>query len=125
MIFVPLLHYLKNKNAFSGNEDAMRYQLTPGKRTVPDPEKGGDATREEAILTVDVWPEPWTLEFTDPALRRQKVFPLTEEGRAEAAEYLSSTYSADTAYWKQRPSILDSEPWSPPKDEEAESEGDK
>ena len=62
---------------------------------------------------------------TDPALRRQKVFPLTEEGRAEAAEYLSSTYSADTAYWKQRPSILDSEPWSPPKDEEAESEGDK
>ena len=44
---------------------------------------------------------------------------------AEAAEYLSSTYSADTAYWKQRPSILDSEPWSPPKDEEAESEGDK
>ena len=85
MIFVPLLHYLKNKNAFSGNEDAMRYQLTPGKRTVPDPEKGGDATREEAILTVDVWPEPWTLEFTDPALRRQEVFPLTEEGRAAAA----------------------------------------
>ena len=65
------------------------------------------------------------LDRTDPALRRQKVFPLTEEGRAEAAEYLSSTYSADTAYWKQRPSILDSEPWSPPKDEEAESEGDK
>ena len=53
------------------------------------------------------------------------VFPLTDEGRAAAAEYLSSAYSADLALWKQRPSILDSEPWSPPKDEEAESEGDK
>ena len=37
MIFVPLLHYFKNKNSFSGNEDGMRYLLTPGKRKVPDP----------------------------------------------------------------------------------------
>ena len=103
----------------------MRYLLSPGKRSVPDPDGGEGAQKEEAVLTVDIWPDPWALDCTDPALRRQKVFPLTEEGRAEAAEYLSSTYSADTAYWKQRPSILDSEPWSPPKDEEAESEGDK
>ena len=103
----------------------MRYLLSPGKRSVPDPGGGEGAQKEEAVLTVDIWPDPWALDRTDPALRRQKVFPLTEEGRAEAAEYLSSTYSADTAYWKQRPSILDSEPWSPPKDEEAESEGDK
>ena len=40
MIFVPLLHYFKNKNSFSGNEDGMRYLLTPGKRKVPDPEGG-------------------------------------------------------------------------------------
>ena len=121
MIFVPLLHYLKNKNAFSGNEDAMRYQLTPGKRTVPDPEKGGDATREEAILTVDVWPEPWTLEFTDPALRRQEVFPLTEEGRAAAAKYLADAYAAEPERWHQHPSLLDCEPWTPPAEE---SEGE-
>ena len=25
MIFVPMLHYLQNKNSFSGNEDGMRY----------------------------------------------------------------------------------------------------
>ena len=125
MIFVPLLHYFKCKNQYSGNEDGMRYLLSPGKRSVPDPDGGEGAQKEEAVLTVDIWPDPWALDCTDPALRRQKVFPLTEEGRAEAAEYLSSTYSADTAYWKQRPSILDSEPWSPPKDGEAESEGDK
>ena len=35
MIFVPMLHYLQNKNSFSGNEDGMRYLITPGKRSVP------------------------------------------------------------------------------------------
>ena len=45
MIFVPLLHYFKNKNSFSGNEDGMRYLLTPGKRKVPDPEGGEGESR--------------------------------------------------------------------------------
>ena len=40
MIFVPLLHYFKCKNLYSGNEAGMRYLLTPTKRTVPDPEGG-------------------------------------------------------------------------------------
>ena len=38
MIFVPLLHYFKCKNLYSGNEAGMRYLLTPTKRTVPAPE---------------------------------------------------------------------------------------
>ena len=52
MIFVPMLHYLQNKNSFSGNEDGMRYLITPGKRSVPDPDSGEEAKKEEAILTV-------------------------------------------------------------------------
>ena len=114
MIFVPLLHYFKNKNSFSGNEEGMRYLLTPGKRKVPDPEGGEGAEKEESILTVDVWPDPWTLEFTDPALRRRVVYPLSEEGLTAAAQYLKDTYEADLSLWKQRPSLLDSEPWTPP-----------
>ena len=82
MIFVPLLHYFKCKNTYSGNEYGLRYRLTPGKRSVPDPEGGEGAVKEESILTVDYWPDPWTLEMTDPALRRQEIFPLTDEGRA-------------------------------------------
>ena len=39
MIFVPLLHYLKNKNAFSGNEDAMRYRQASA--PCPTPKKAG------------------------------------------------------------------------------------
>lgn len=43
MIFVPLLHYFKCKNQYSGNEDGMRYLLSPGKRSVPDPDGGEGA----------------------------------------------------------------------------------
>ena len=89
MIFVPMLHYLQNKNSFSGNEDGMRYLITPGKRSVPDPDGGEEAKKEEAILTVDLWPEPWTLDKTDPALRRREIFPMTEEGRTAVAQYLN------------------------------------
>ena len=46
MIFVPMLHYLQNKNSFSGNEDGMRYLITPGKRYVPDPD-GGEEDKKE------------------------------------------------------------------------------
>ena len=67
MIFVPLLHYFKCKNQYSGNEDGMRYLLSPGKRSVPDPDGGEGAQKEEAILTVDIWPDPWALDRTDPA----------------------------------------------------------
>ena len=114
MIFVPLLHYFQCKNSYSGNEEGMRYLLTPGKRSVPDPEGGEGAQKEEAILTVDVWPDPWALDKTDPALRRQEIYPLSDEGRASAAKYLADTYNAEPERWKQRPSILDCEPWTPP-----------
>ena len=105
MIFVPMLHYLQNKNSFSGNEDGMRYLITPGKRSVPDPDGGEEAKKEEAILTVDLWPEPWTLDKTDPALRRREIFPMTEEGRTAVAQYLNDAYNAEPERWSaHRPS---------------------
>ena len=64
-------------------------RLTPGKCKVTG-EDG--AEQERSTLTVDVWPYPWMLEFTDPALRRQAVFALSDEGRAQAADYLSQLY---------------------------------
>ena len=97
MIFVPLLHYFKCKNQYSGNEDGMRYLLSPGKRSVPDPDGGEGAQKEEAVLTVDIWPDPWALDCTDPALRRQKVFPLTEEGRAVGVQTGQGNYQGRAA----------------------------
>ena len=114
MIFVPLLHYFKCKNSYSGNEEGMRYLLTPGKRKVPDLAGGEGAEKEEEILMVEVWPGPWTIDMTDPELRRKEIYPLSDEGREEAAKYLKETYEAETEFWKHRPSILDCDPWTPP-----------
>ena len=94
MIFVPLLHYFKCKNTYSGNEYGLRYRLTPGK------------------------------EMTDPALRRQEIFPLTDEGRAAAASCLEDAFNADPERWKNCPDMMDCDPWTPPApepEEEAET----
>ena len=122
MIFVPLLHYFKCKNSYSGSEAGMRYLLTPGKRTVPDPEGGEGAEKEEAILTVDIWPDPWALDQTDPALCRREVFPLSDEGRTAAAQCMKEAFEAEPERWKNTPSILDCEPWAPPAPEEEKTE---
>lgn len=121
MIFIPLLHYFQCKNTYSGSEDGMRYRLTPGKRKTV----GEDGTeKDQSTLTVDVWPDPWTLEFTDPALRRQAVFALSEEGRAQAAAYLSDAYHAEADRWKSCPSLLDCDPWTPPQPTAEEGEAE-
>ena len=122
MIFVPLLHYFKCKNQYSGSEDGMRYLLSPGKRSVPDPDGGEGAQKEEAILTVDIWPDPWALDQTDPALRRREVFPLSDAGRAAAAQCMKEAFEAEPERWKNTPSILDCEPWAPPAPEEEKAE---
>ena len=113
MIFVPLLHYFKCKNSYSGNEYGLRYRMIPGKRTVPDPDGGEGAAKEESILTVDYWPDPWTIEKTDPALRVQKVFPLSDEGREAAAAFLQDAFNAEPERWKNCPSMMDCDPWEP------------
>ena len=118
MIFVPLLHYFKCKNIYSGNEAGLRYRLTPGKRSVPDPDGGESAVKEESILTLDYWPDPWTLEKTDPALRVQEVFPLSDEGRTAAARCLQQVFDADPDRWKNCPDMMDCDPWEPPAAEE-------
>ena len=58
--------------------------MIPGKRTVPDPNGGEGAAKEESILTVDYWPDPWTIEKTDPALRVRSV-SLREHRRRHPA----------------------------------------
>ena len=84
--------------------------------------RGEGAAKEESILTVDYWPDPWTIEKTDPALRVQKVFPLTDEGREATAAFLQDAFNADPDRWKNCPSMMDSDPWEPPA---AEAEPDK
>ncbi len=115
MIFVPLLHYLQCKNSLQRQRGRDALPASP-RASAPCPTRTAARRpqKEEAILTVDLWPEPWTLDKTDPALRRREVFPLTDEGRAAARKYLNDAYNAEPERWSARPSILDCEPWTPP-----------
>ena len=84
----------------------------------PDPDGGEGAVKEESILTVDYWPDPWTIEKTDPALRVQKVFPLSDEGREAAAAFLQDAFNAEPERWKSCPSMMDCDPWEPAAEDE-------
>ena len=111
MLDLPQLLYFQNKNVYSASQAEMRYRAVPGKR------KDADGA-EEAVLTVDIWPGPWTIEYTDPALGMQQVFPLTGEGLARAAAWVRSVYEGDPDRWQTAPSILDCSPWTPPAPEQ-------
>ena len=108
---VPLLQWFKNKNQYSGSHFGMRYQFTPQKKKVAL-EDGTE--KEESILRLDIWPDPWAIEHTDPALRRFEEYPLTEEGRADAIGHLSEVFYAEEDRWKSCPGILDCDPWEAP-----------
>ena len=74
MIFVPLLHYFKCKNQYSGNEDGMRYLLSPGKR----------------IASRQLWmgrPAKYARDLTDAALADMQagVAGYVENGRIHRA----------------------------------------
>jgi hypothetical protein len=117
--WIPLVHYFKCKNQYSGSEAGMRYLITPGKQK----QTAADGSEKEvATLTVDIWPDPWALEKTDPALRRREVFPLDEEGRTQVIALLREAYEAEEERWNSCPSILDCEPWKPAPEPEPEPE---
>ena len=117
MLGRPRRLFYQNKNADPAGQSEVRYRALPGKRKT---DEGG----AEAVLTVDIWPGPWTIEYTDPALRAQRVFPLSEEGRAEAMAWIAETYHGDPERWQTAPSILDCEPWTaPPEAPNQEAEG--
>ena len=107
----PIYHWFHNGNPYSGAEGGMRYVITPGKKPDPGDESG---KKKVEYLTAQVWPGPWTIDMTDPELRRKEIYPISDEGREEAAKYLKETYEAETEFWKHRPSILECDPWTPP-----------
>ena len=106
------------------NDAVVDIDFRTSANAAPDPDGGEGAAKEERILTLDYWPDPCTLEMTDPALRRQEIFPLTDEGRAAAASCLEDAFNADPERWTNCPDMMDCDPWTPPApepEEEAET----
>lgn len=78
---IPLLLYFQNGNEYTGSSSAksgneLRFKLKP----------------EEDKLVAEVWPGPFCYEKSEITGRAE--FPLTEEGRAQALEWLNRQYGA-------------------------------
>ncbi len=115
---IPLLHYFQRKNEYSGARNGMRYFFSPQDVRLLDEsgaavldEKGGEKTIKK--LGVSIWPDPWALNRTDPALRMVRQFDFTEDGRTAAIAWLAECYQAEPERWESCPNILDSTPWYP------------
>lgn len=65
-------NYIK-KEPFFGSDTGMRYRLTK---------------EEEGLLAV-IWPEPFNYINTEDDLKISKVFPMTQEGKSEAVQWMN------------------------------------
>ena len=84
-----VLNYVK-KEEYTGSMDGMRYMLK------------AISVGEEKKMEVIIWPEPYAYGHTPEELKIRRIFDLSEEGVAEAADYLNEQYTANTQLWNLR-----------------------
>lgn len=85
------LGYIK-KLEYTGGYKGMRYMLKKGSRKVTD--ENGEEKKEDIMIGF-VWPEPFCFAKTDPEKIVQKEFPLTQEGKEEAVNWLNETFEKE------------------------------
>lgn len=82
----PFVHY-EYGEAYFGSSGNMRFRIAR------DPLKNVHFTppdkRGEASLRVTVWRGPYGYAATEEALRTDRLFPFSEEGLQQAADWLS------------------------------------
>lgn len=86
----PRLLYFQKKNIYTGDHHGMRIRLC-----AVQPEEG------ERVLRAWVWEEPLCFAAADPNSLQSADFPLTEEGRAAACDWVRARYEAEKPRWKQ------------------------
>ena len=64
MIFVPLLHYFKCKNTYSGNEYGLRYRLTAAASCLEDAFNADPERWKNCPDMMDC--DPWTPPAPEP-----------------------------------------------------------
>ena len=107
---LPVYLYFKNGNVYSGSHQGMRYQIRQGTRPDPQDESG---KKKSPYLEVQAWPEPWSIEHTDPAKISVQEFSPDAEGVKAGVEWLRELLISRRQDWENVPSILDCEPWHP------------
>ena len=77
------LDFIK-KEPLTGSDTGMRFVL----------KKASDE-----LLSAVIWPEPYSLEATDDALKTEESFPLSSDGLTEAVEWLNDQHKNRSQIW--------------------------
>lgn len=77
------LNYIK-KDPVTGSYKGMRYQLM----------------KDKDDIEVTIWPEPYNYLKTPEEQKQHIHFPLTNEGKEEAINWMNEQYQAQNALWK-------------------------
>ncbi len=87
-----VLNYVK-KEEYTASMDGMRYMLKKKE------------TEEGAQLEAVVWPEPYCYAKTGEEQKTRRVFPLSDEGVSQAADWLNEQYVSRKQYWEQTKAV--------------------
>lgn len=87
-----LTHYIKG--TYSGSFRGMRYFINSV--------ASGD---EKRVLSLCIWPEPYSFAATDEKLKEFFQFEFTEEGLQELEDKLNEVYGERQEYWKKKAGI--------------------
>ena len=83
-LFLPTLHTFAMNNIFTGSCGVFRFRVAP--TVVMRTQKEVDM--EQSYITCEYWHGPYCYEKSD--MEDKKVFPMSEEGRAEMKHWLES-----------------------------------
>lgn len=84
------LNFYNYGNPFTGSYKGMRYRVIKQKEVRND---AGEVVQEQGLLVV-LWPEPFSFEKTDDAVKQSRLFPFSEEGKVQAVAWLNERYEA-------------------------------
>lgn len=77
------------KEPLTGSLNRMRYRISLKKTEEP----------EQETLQVVLYPDEWSFENTDEALKQYYEFPYTEEGMATITEFLNEQAEKQKELW--------------------------
>lgn len=88
------LNFYNYGNPFTGSYKGMRYRIIKQKEAKNDE---GEVMQPLGLLVV-LWPEPFSFEKTEDALKQSRLFPFSEEGKEQAVAWMNEVYEAGD--WK-------------------------
>lgn len=97
--YMPLEYYKKQK--WSGSYQGMRFLFRKVEEIHTELVDGEEKEEKEVFLEAVVWKEPYSYEATSEEEKTRKRFPLSEEGREAAIEWLEETYDSHQDEWKR------------------------